>query len=372
MATEPEGPEKVDVLIDDKFFGFWNNIEITQSIDTFSSCKFSAPFEQNKLNVEPSRHEFRKTFQPFSFKPLVVLLHLEPLFTGTMVGVDPKIDAVSRIVEVTGYATPGVLCDCTAPVAFGKRKRSRKQEGAIPLEFNKLDLRQISTSLCLPFEIDAVFRSDPGAPFDRVAIKVDEKIHTFLAELAKQRNLVITDTERGELLFWQSVSAGKPVARFVAGESPLTSVSASFSPQEYYSEITGFAPAIHKKAGSRYTYQNPFLPPPAFRPMSCSFDDTEKGDAPEATRAKVGRMFANMASFKIEGIPTWRDPKGNIWRPNTTITLLAPDCMVYRETELLIRSVTLRQFSGEVSASLELCLPGAFSGEIPEVLPWQD
>ena len=364
--------EKVDVLIDDKFFGFWTDIELTLSLDTFAMCRFTAPFEVNKLNVEPQRHEFRKTFTPFSFKPLTVLLHLEPLFTGTMVGVNPKVDANSRTVEVTGYSLPGVLCDCTAPVAFGKRARSRNPAGAIPLEFKQLDLRQIATSLCLPFEIDVVFLDPPGTPFPQAAIKVEEKIHSFLAELAKQRNLVMTNSDKGELVFWRSISAGKPVAKFVAGQSPLTSISAEFSPQEYYSEITGFAPAKRRKGGSRYTYQNPFLPPPAFRPMSCRFDDTEKGDAPEATRAKVGRMFANMASFKIEGIPTWRDPKGNIWKPNTTVTVLAPDVMIYRETELLIRTVVLKQFANEVSATLELCLPGAFSGEIPEVLPWAE
>ncbi len=364
--------EKVDVLIDTKFFGFWEGLEITLSLDTFSSCRFSAPFEVNKLNVEPQRHEFRKTFTPFSFKPLTVLLHLEPLFVGTMVDVNPRIDANSRTVEVTGYSLPGVLNDCTAPVAFGKRVRSRLGKGAIPLEFKKLDLRQIAASLCEPYELEVLFHDPPGTPFERVAIKVDEKIHSFLAELAKQRNLVMTNTDKGELLFWRSITTGKPVAKFVAGESPLTSVTAQFNPQEYYSEITGFAAAHRRKAGSRYTYQNPFLPPPAFRPMSCKFDDTERGDAPEATRAKVGRMFANMASFTIDGIPTWRDPKGNLWKPNTTVTLLAPDVMCYRETEFLVRTVKLRQFANEVSASLELCLPGAFSGQIPEVLPWAE
>ncbi len=44
--------------------------------------------------------------------------------------------------------------------------------------------------------------------------------------------------------------------------------------------------------------------------------------------------------------------------------------MIYRESELLIRNVHLQQSPDKVSASLDLVLPGAFSGEMPETLPW--
>lgn len=83
-------------------------------------------------------------------------------------------------------------------------------------------------------------------------------------------------------------------------------------------------------------------------------------------------MFGNMVSYVVEGIPTWRDPKGNLWRPNTTITLKAPEAMIYRETEFLIRNVTLRQDAQSKTATLGLVLPGAFSGETPSRLPFEE
>lgn len=358
-------------MIGGKSFAHWFDLEVKLSVDAFDAVSFSAPFE-------PDRKDFRELFKPFSFQPVDLKLNGDPLFTGTMIGVEPRVDANSKTVAITCYSLPGVLCDCTAPTGFGHKGR-RSRAGAIPLEFTKLTLREIARQLCEPFGIPIEFRHDPGAPFEKVAIKIEQKIHEFLVELAKQRGLVMTNNEDGSLLFWQSIKRGAPVAQLVEGIAPVSSVQATFSPQEYYSEATGYAPAKHRKSGGCYTVLNKWLgkgiddgtdPINNFRPISWKFDDTERQDAPAATKAKIARMFANMASFVIEDIPTWRDPDGRLWDPNTSLTLTAPGAMIYRETELLIREVTLRQNKDKLSASLGLVLPGAFSGEMPETLPW--
>ena len=363
--------EKIELLIDGKQFAYWFDLEIKLSVDSFDTVSFSAPFD-------PSRKEMRDTFQPFSFKPIQVLLNGDPLFTGTMIGVEPSFDANSSTVAITGYAKPGVLCDCTAPSGFGRKGR-RKTVGAIPLEFKKTTLDGITRQLCEPFGLEYEFRDPPGVAFDRVAIGLDKKIHEFLVTLVKQRGLVLTNNVDGSLLFWKSIKRGNPVVQLEQGVPPLTGVKATFSPQEYYSEITGYAAAKRRKKGSVYTYVNPWLgsgiddgsgPINEHRPFSCKFDDTERGDAPDATIAKVGRMFANMASWVTDPIPTWRDPDGRLWDPNTSMALLAPGAMIYRESELLIRDVVLRQSKDAITAVLGLVLPGAFSGEIPEHLPW--
>jgi prophage tail gpP-like protein len=82
-------------------------------------------------------------------------------------------------------------------------------------------------------------------------------------------------------------------------------------------------------------------------------------------------MFANAAAYTVD-VATWRDPKGSLWKPNTTLTLFAPDAMVYSEYELLVRTVTLKQSKESTTATLGLVLPGVFSGEIPTALPWND
>lgn len=337
-----------------KLFAFWGEIEITLSLDAFDSVGFKAPFDHG-------RAEFRETFRPFKFKPLRVLTNIEPLLVGTLIDVLPDIQPNAKSVDVKGYAKPGVLCDCDSSIRAGGHK----------LEFKNLNLKEIAQSLCRPFGIEVEFRGDPGAPFKKVSIGIDENIHKFLVELTKQRNYVMTNSREGRLLFWKSVTESTPVARFVQGVTPFANITPTFSPQDYYSEMTGFTAARKRKGGSSYTFQNTWLQD-VFRPKSCKFDDTEKGDAPEATRAKVGRMFGNMCSYVIDGLPSWRDPEGNLWRPNTTVTARAPDAMIYRETELLIRNVKLNKNAGKEFASLEVVLPGAFSGEIPKFLPWDE
>lgn len=365
--------EKIELQIGGKVFAHWFDLEVKLCVDSFDTVGFSAPFEPKNL-------DFRKIFRPFSFAPATLTLNGEDLFTGTMIGVDPDESADGSSVAVTCYAKPAVLCDCEPPSGFGHKGR-RSALGAIPLEFKKLTLREIAQQLCAPFGIAIEFRGDPGAPFERVAIGIEKKIHTFLVELAKQRGFVMTNNVDGSLLFWKSIKRGVPVAQFVEGVPPFAGMKPSFSPQDYPSELTGYAPAKHRKPGSHYTLLNPWLgkgiddgsePINSHRPMNCKFDDTERQDAPDATRARMGRIFGNIVSYTTNELATWRDTQGKLWEPNTSLTVLSPKAMVYHETELLIREVTLRQNKDKLSATHNLVLPGAFSGEIPESLPWLD
>jgi hypothetical protein len=212
-------------------------------------------------------------------------------------------------------------------------------------------------------------RIDTGAAFKKEALEVDKKPLSFLIELAKQRNFVLSSTEAGALLCWRSVTTGSPVARLE--NRPAGTVKAAFSSQDYFSEMTGFCPRTRKKKGSKFRERNPWLTN-VLRPMAFKLQDTEPGDAPNAVRAKLGRMFANMAAVDVEDLPTWRDPKGNLFRPNTTIELHCPDMMIYEPYEFLIRHVKLKASADSQTASLNLVMPGAFSGESPESLPWDE
>jgi prophage tail gpP-like protein len=345
--------EKVTLLIDGKRFEHWHELELTLSIDTFATCAFKAPFE-------PEHREFRERFRPFAFTPLEILVDDDLLFRGTMVGVHPTQDASRAEVEVTGYALPAVLDDCNAP------------GDTVPHEFKKVDLRTIALAIAEPFGIGVKFEVSPGKKFEKAKLDEDATIFRFLTELAQQRSLVLTNTPEGLLLCWQSVETGNPVAVIdVDGEQPFTSVASTFNPQQYFSQITGFGRSKRKGTGAKHTAKNPWLPG-VLRPNTYKVPDTDPADVPDATRAQLGRMFANMASFALDRVPGWRDQIGDIWVPNQTIKLLAPRAMVYRRTELLIRSVTLKQTASEESTALELVLPGAFNGQVPEFLPWEE
>ncbi len=343
--------DELTLLIDDREFIGWSSAKLVAPMDSFGSVEFGAPFE-------PKHKRFRDAFRPFSFAPVEVLIDGERQFKGTVVDVAPNSEANSGEATIKAYSLPAVLNDCKAPAS------------SVPLQFKKLGLREITKALAKPFGLEVDFRAEEGSRFAKVKLSVVAEVYGFLIELAQQRGVVISSTPDGKLLCWQSVEPGSPVAHLRDDESPLLQVEAEFSPQAYYSEVTGFARAKRNRKGSRYTALNPFLTA-VLRPFSFQLDDTEKADAPAAAKAKLARMFATVASYTAD-VATWRDPAGKLWAPNTTITLNAPTAMIYSDYEFLVRSASFDQKSNARTASLELVMPGVFSGKTPSSLPWSE
>lgn len=338
------------ILIDGQRFRFWDRVSITKSMDSISTVNFGAPFDYKTAG-------FKETFKPFSFKSLGVTIGGDPFFTGTMIGINPFIENARKIIAVNGYSLPGVLNDCTAPASMLDK-----------LGFSGQGLRQIIETLIAPFGLSVKFDADQGAVFDQVGSEPDKGVLDFIIELVKQRNLIISDSERGELVVRTPTVIGNPVAKLQQGESPVLSVSPFFSPQGYYSHVTGIEPVLLGLAGSQYTVKNERLSG-VMRPFTFIAPDTIDSTIKLATEAKIGRMFGNIVSYDIT-LNTWRDPNGNLWQPNTTVTLLAPDAMIYSEYEFIVRSVTFEKDDKTETAVLNLVLPGSFGGTIPDALPW--
>jgi prophage tail gpP-like protein len=318
-------------------------------MDTFDSVSFSAPFNERDA-------AFRETFRPFSYKPVDVSVSSEPLFTGTMVVPNPILEDNRRAVDVSCYALPAVLNDCTLPAS------------AFPLEYNGQGLQDIAVNVAAMFGLAVEFNGQQGAVFERVAAEESKKGYQFLMELARQRNYVISNTPSGALLFQRSVSPGSPVAILEQGVAPVGAVLPQFNAQAYYSHITGLQPAVIGLPGAQFTVENPRLKG-HIRPLTFKADDTNGADVKAAVEAKIGRMFANAVSYPVP-VSTWRDPQGSLWRPNTSVTLLAPGAMAYSAYEFIIRSVEFSRDSNSEGAVLNLVLPGSFEGKVPETLPW--
>lgn len=341
---------EVSILLNNKVLRYWSRITISRSVDTFDTVSVEAPFDDTDA-------DHRNLFRPFQYDRLIVSVGGVPLFTGTAVSVVPQLLRTSKKVKITGYSLPGVLGDCTAP------------PDSAPIEFNDQALPAIAATLTRPFGIGVDIDADTGSTFERVAMGSGESVYEFLTKLAKQRNVVIGTTESGRLKFWQSATDGVPVAKLIQGNSPVLSVVPQFNPQQYYSHVTGIEPAYLGLSGTKFTVKNERLAG-VLRPHVFQLPDTQAGDMEIAVRAKVARMFGNMASYTVE-CATWRSPAGKLWAPNDVITLQAPSAMVYEEYKFVVRSVDFVRSDKEFSAALSLMIPGSFSGELPDKLPWE-
>ncbi len=374
----------VSMLINGTKFVFWKDISISRSIDTVSEARFSAPFD---FEAEG----FKENFAPFAYNPIIVSVDDKPLFTGTMVDVMPIVSD-TRTIQVTCYATCGVLMDCTPPT------------DKAPFEYNNLNLKEIAEKMAGYFNQSVEFKGDPGAKFTRVACDPDKKVFDFLTELSKQRGFVMSSNVDGELVFWKS-EAGQPVAMLDEGISPLLEVSPDFNPQEFYSDLTGLSPvevgkpAVKKtvkpkkektkdkaektkkvepakpaakapKPAKKYSKFSAHADTTVFRPLTFKIDDVEGVDVETATKAKLARMLGNMAKYTIR-VASWYDSKGVLWAPNTKLQLRSPNAMIYDFYEFEIKSVEFALDSTSEVATIELSLPGSFSGEPPEIFPWE-
>lgn len=373
----------VEMYINGSKFVFWKNVRLTRNIDSVDSVTFSAPFEHDAPG-------FKENFRPFAFNPVLISVDGAPFFTGTMLIPRPNVTPEERTVEVTCYAKCGVLMDCTMPPE------------SMPLEYNNLNLKEIAQAMTKPFNVDVDFRGDPGPKFGRVACEPDAKVFDFLTDLAKQRGFVMSNNESGDLVFWKSVSE-RPVAVLSQGESPLKDITPDFNPQEFYSDLTGLTPVEVGKPAAKKTVKvktkkdpnGPKVPKvpkapkvkapkPAkkytkfsveaetdvYRPYVFKINDVEGVDTETATKAALARMLGNMATYSVT-VLGWKDSNGNYWAANTKIKVRAPDAMIYDYYEFEIKSADFSQDMDEDITVLTLALPGSFSGEPPEIFPWE-
>lgn len=344
-------PNEVSLLIDGSRFRLWDRIRFTRSIDAMDTVEFGSPFDSSAPGM-------RETFRPFSYKPIEVKVGGEQLFSGTLVSVDPIVDNGQITVAASAYTLPGVLNDCTLPAS------------SYPTEYDGLDLSGIASAIADDFGLAVEFPDGPGPIFERVACDPGKKALAFLVELAQQRNLIVSSNASGAVVFLRPKPVGTPVARLQQGESPVMSVTPRFNPQQYHSHITGIEPVIPGLEGSQYTVKNPRLAG-VVRPLTFTATDTEGGDVTAAVEAKASRMFGSMASYSVQ-VATWRDRNGDLWAPDTTVALEAPDAMIYSEYNFIVRSVAFDRDGSSETATLDLVVPGSFSGQQPEQLPWEE
>lgn len=345
--------DEVAISVNGQRFSQWTRLELHRAMDAVSTVEFEAPWDV------PSSPEVRSVFQPFSYQPVDLLLGGQRVFTGTEVGVQPDVQIDRKTIRASCYALCGVLNDCTPPAS------------AFPLEFYDAGFMTIARRVLAPFGLTASSQlSDLGTTFEQVDLSRGRRVWSFLVQLAKQRNLILTNDAEGQLVVTRGEGIGEPVARLLEGQPPVMQVSPTFDPRNYYSAITGIEPVVVGLSGSTYSVKNARLQG-AVRPFVFQTPDTPTGDVQTATEQKAGAMFASAVRYTVN-LASWRDPSDRLWEPGRFVTLYAPGAMVYNEYKFLIRGVTLTATADQRVAQLDLVLPGSMSGRIPERVPWAD
>lgn len=350
VTLSTSDPDEVVLSLGGKRYRFWESVTISKALDGIASLEFTSPFE-------PESPQHRELFRPFSYAPIELAIGGELIFRGTMAAVRPTSTPSRSEVTVAAYALPGVLMDCTMPSSM------------FPLEFDNVTLDVIAKKLADAFSIIVDFQADPGPVFERVALRPEQAVFGFLAELAKQVDIVISSGPDGSLVFRQPITDGIPVAKLSEGSAPLLNVISRFNEQNYFSHITGIDPTVVGSEGSQFTVKNTKLPD-AIRPHTFLVRDADGPAVQSAVEAKVSRMFGSSVTYTAS-VVGWRDGNGELWIEDKILELSAPGAMIYDSTKLLIKNVSFSATPTKRIAVLTLVLPGSLSGKIPETLPWE-
>lgn len=346
-------PAETKIVVAGQEFGTWDGLEIGRSVDAIGKASFTVPNEP----------ETRAIFRPMS-GPTTVISAGPTLLTGRCESPAAQNTPNSKTLTMSVYSSPGILERYNPPIE------------KFPMEWENGNLITIANDLCLPHGIYCDFRAAPGPVFKRVDIQPGGVVLQFLADLAQQRGPVISSTAHGSLLVWEGTQPGNPVARLEKGQ-PGVDIKMEIDETRYYSSVTGTVPARTKRNGSKIkgsgaklTVRNPHANDEV-RPYNVEFEDIDPGEIDTAVNALAGRIFSAIVSVPVE-VATWLDDRGKIWEPNTTIMLKSPEDYIDDWYEFLIADVSLKETSdGARSAALRCTIPGAYTGDIPEVLPWR-
>jgi prophage tail gpP-like protein len=240
-----------------------------------------------------------------------------------------------------------------------------------PLQCMGINMKGIADAACEAYSIPVVFDGAIGADFTEVNIEPTDKILDFLVKLSQQRDLLFTNTENGELLFFKA-KKGKAFISFEEGKLPLISIKPKYNPQNFYSHITGYNKTDAEYPTLNYTFENKYLISKGIlRHQAITIDDAEtSSDVESAVKSYAGRMFADCVGFELECEGHTND-SSELFQKGMTVCVNAPGAMIVKDTEFIARNIKLSRKTSGKTTTINLVLPGSFTGELPEALPWE-
>lgn len=338
--------DEVVLMINGQSFRGFNNLDIKFDYDKIANeFSFDAPFE-------PDIIEYRNAFKPI-YQPTSIYIGGELVITG-MSSARPNLSATSNTVKVTGYSITGTLdrTSLTGPFEYA--------EG---VTFSEL-ITDVAARMGIVVVIDSLARNIASKPYEkRIEFSPSENIGGKITSLARERGLILSPTFNGRLLVTKPKTEGETVQAFVSGELPALRFRPTYNPDALHTSYIAYAPGTPDEDTTADTFTLNGISQPGILPRIKGITpaDSDNINLEDVVRAERGRAYAEWlkASLIVAG---WRDKNGNIYQPNTLVTVKAPRSMIYEDTMFFIRAVTLSKSEDRKSARLDMILPEAYSG----------
>lgn len=161
----------------------WTKISVTRSLEAMSGS-----FDLELTHKwEGSADRYRAFMEPIKQgEPCIVEIGNDRVITGYVDDWVPSYDDKQVMISVSGRDRTSDLVDCSIVYPSG--------------QFANQSLDQIARTVCQPFSINIIVKTDIGGPFARVQIEQGETPYELLTRLARQRGVLLASDAFGNLV----------------------------------------------------------------------------------------------------------------------------------------------------------------------------
>ena len=318
----------------------------------------------------------------------------ELVITGTILSPSLSIAARPTLNTFSGYSVTGVIGDSQVFGGIVNSGIVKDSEGNIT--FTNLSLKEIGTRVCADFGLTLVVddnvKSECDKPFGNAVANPTETCECFLSDLCSQRNVIMSHTTDGQLLFTKSkatknnkyyadTTAQFSSAEFLAepqivvnsnrseysapiyylhqGQILWTEMRLKFNGQMMHSFIQVVGQANDSKNASNSTITNPYVAN-TFRYKRVVQNNGDDNDTPLTARNVLGE---ELKALTVEvDIAGW-ELGGRLIRPNSLVAITNPDIDLYKKTLFFITSVSFKRTAGEITSTITCVLPECYNDE---------
>ncbi|MGB0881435.1 MAG: hypothetical protein ACPGSO_00670 [Vicingaceae bacterium] len=326
-------------------------------IDTFNKFSLNLKYDAVgssfgfALYFDPDNFFHRELFQPSHYHECDIIHNGELLIRGFMLNHNFNLSSKKSLSPISGYSLSGVLEDCQIPPDL------------YPLQSDGQTLKQIADKLVSNFpcgiQVDPSVSSKVNSVYEKTTASETQTIKDYLSSLASQKNVILSHTPNGDLLFTQAKTNKTPIAHF-NGDQPAIEMSLSFNGKGMHSHIT-----VQKQASSdggnagEVTIRNPYVPF-VYRPLVKTQNSGSDVDTNEAAR---NALSEELKGIKLTIKTSMWEIDGKVIKPNNIITVESKELYLYGKSRWFIESVQLNGDERSTTATLTCVLPGVYNNE---------
>lgn len=342
---------EVNLKIKGKKFNYFNSFMVTLKYNSLGSV-----FSFDGL-YDPQSEGQKTLFKPLSFQQVQIYYAGELFLTGTITGTNTSISEKSSLANLAGYSLPGVLEDCPVPVDL------------YPLQFDQLNLIEITEKLTKKFGlkliVDSSIRSAASKTYEKISSEPNKSIKDFIAELAGQRNIVLTHDVYGRVILTRANVSSRSVATYDENV-PATAISLSCNGQEMHSKLTAMKQAtIGTDVTGEATATNSLIP--VYRPGIALQDSGNNDDTESFAKKTRGSELRGIQLTITTDRWQWYDGKRlRLIMPNSLIDVISPSNHINNRTRFFVEEVSFEGTTTVNTAVLKCVLPECYTGGTPK------